>query len=88
MRLFIISLLLIFIGLISYQNVRFYMEWREVRLEHESLQEKLGAIREENKNMEENLNYFQNSENLEKEARAQLNYKKPGEKVIIVIPKE
>lgn len=88
MRLFIISLLLIFIGLISYQNVRFYMDWREVRLEYESLQGKLEALREENKSMEDNLNYFQNSENLEKEVRAQLNYKKPGEKVIIVIPKQ
>lgn len=88
MRLLIIFILLLFIGLVSYQNVRFYTEWRDVHIAHEVLQGKLQASREENKKIEEDLHYYQNPENLEKEARAQLNYKKPGEKVIVVVPKE
>lgn len=88
MRLAIIIVLFIFISLILYQNIRFFYEWRDVETQHASLQNQLEIIKKENTNIAEDLNYFQNPENLEKEVRAQLNYKKPREKVIIVVPKQ
>ncbi|MDP1689109.1 MAG: septum formation initiator family protein [bacterium] len=88
MRLAIIIVLTLIIGLISYQHIRFFYEWRDVEAEHATLQNQLQTIKKENENIAEDLNYFQNPENLEKEVRAQLNYKKQGEKVIIVVPKQ
>jgi len=88
MRIAIIGLLIIFIGLISYQNISFYQEWREVRAEHAALKAKLESVKDDNARVEDDIGYYQNEENIEKEIRAQLNYKKPGEKLIIVIPQE
>ena len=88
MRFVITFILVVFISLISYQNIRFYFEWREVRLSYKILEEKLQSVEEGNKKLAEDLNYFQNAANLEKEARAQLNYKRPGEKLIVVVPSE
>lgn len=88
MRLLIIAVLVIFIVLISYQNVRFYLEWHAARSEYKALQGRLQTIEEGNKALEEEILYYQNPENLAKEARAQLNYKKPGEKVIVIVPSE
>ena len=87
MRLAIIIILVVFICLTAYQDVRFYNEWRDVRLKYVSMQSKLQTLKKENAKIEEDLYYYQNPENLEKEIRAALNYKKPGEKVIVVVPK-
>lgn len=87
MRLAIIIFLTLFIILIAYQDVRFYYDWRAISLQHAALQNKLLTIKKENENIAADLNYYQDPANLEKEVRAELNYKKPGEKVIVVVPK-
>ncbi len=54
--------------------------------EAESLRNNLNQVQEENKNLNSELQYFQNPDNLVKELESQTNYKKPGEKVIIIVP--
>lgn len=47
--------------------------------------EKLGT---ENQNLTADLEYFADPLNLAKEFKSKFNYKKPGEKLIIVVPNE
>lgn len=46
------------------------------------------ALISENAKLEEEIKYLKDPENLAREAKAQLNYAKPGEKLIIVVPKK
>lgn len=46
------------------------------------------ALVKENVNLASDIEYLHNPKNLEKEARSVLNYAKPGEKLIIVVPKK
>ena len=46
------------------------------------------ALVKDNAKLNDKIQYFSDSRNLEKEARAKLNYKVPGEKLIIVAPKQ
>ncbi|MEK7612376.1 MAG: hypothetical protein AAB407_03480 [Patescibacteria group bacterium] len=49
-------------------------------------QETLSALTEENAKLKENLDYLGNLENLEKDIKALFHYKKPGERLIILVP--
>lgn len=52
-----------------------------------SLAAELRSIEEENRALQADISYYANPANLEKELRARFNYKLPGEKLIIVVPK-
>ena len=45
-------------------------------------------LEKENKKLQADLDYFADPLNLIKELKSKFNYKKPGEKLIIVVPKE
>lgn len=47
---------------------------------------RLTAAKLQEANLEEEAQYLSNPANLEKELRAQFNYKKPGETMIIIVP--
>lgn len=47
----------------------------------------LAAVEEENGKLTGDILYYADPANLEKELRARFNYKSPGEKLIIVVPK-
>jgi len=47
---------------------------------------KVEAFKKENSDLQADLQYFSIPENLVKELRSRFNYKKPGEKLIIVVP--
>ncbi len=60
---------------------------RETLVEEvKKLQETTDSLKKENSSLVEKIEYLKNPENLMKELRAQLNYKKQGENMIIVIP--
>ncbi len=88
MRLSIIIILLVFIVLIGIQDFKFYKEWRVVHDEYATMLSKLEILKKESEKIEMDLFYYQSSENIEKEARSMLNYKKPGEKVMVIVPNE
>ena len=50
------------------------------------IEKKLNSLSGENGRFQADLKYFAFPENLEKELRSRFNYKKPGEKLIIVVP--
>lgn len=54
--------------------------------EFEMLKAQMVSVEEENEMLEKDAEYYSHLENLEKEARARLNVKKPGERLIIITP--
>lgn len=75
--------LLLFMGRELYL---FYEKKSELSGELSTLDAEMDRLRSENRNLEADVSYYADSRNLEKEARAQLNYKAPDEKMIIVVP--
>jgi cell division protein FtsB len=61
-------------------------EREELKAELSGLSNRLETLNEENGFLMSEINYFSNPENLEKELRSKLNYKSPGEEMMIIIP--
>lgn len=53
----------------------------EVSAEHQKLID-------ENRNLEEDIEYYQNPENLLEEAKKNFNYREEGEKMFIIVPED
>jgi len=83
----IINILLILaIIFLGWQFFNLYA--RNISLERSSnaLNAEISLIAAENKDLSSDVNYFSNPENQEKELKSKTNYKKPDEKMIIIIP--
>jgi len=57
-----------------------------LRGEYNAMQEKLQQVQKENESLIQDKAYYQDPENMEKILREKFNYKKPGEKMIIITP--
>ncbi len=69
--------------------VQFYFIFKErnqLKREFHSLTEKSENLAKENEKIKSEIEYYSNPENLEKELRARFNYKKIGEKMMIIAP--
>jgi cell division protein FtsB len=58
----------------------------QIKEEIADLQSKYDALKKENEETEQDIRYYENPENRLKEARAQFNFKAPGENLLIVVP--
>ena len=85
-KIFIIVVLLLFIGLVGYEVVNFSHQRSEARQEFEVMKAKLDEAKKENTELSAQLEYYSHPENLEKELRARFNYKRADEKIIILVP--
>ena len=61
-------------------------ERKDLEVEEKILKADLSALLEENTEIQDNIDYFEDPENLLKEAKSQFNYRAPGEELIIVVP--
>ena len=84
-RIGIITLVALALGFMSWS---LYKEHRGFRASVSELRAKRAAVEDENRALRERVEYYKIPENLLKEARARFNFTKPGEKLLIVIPKE
>ncbi len=59
-----------------------------IELSHKfsSIKSSVEDLKQDNDRLEEDIDYFKDPKNLEKEARARFNYRAPNEKMIIVVP--
>lgn len=73
-------------AVLFWQIFQLYLENRQTEGKLSSLESKTGILNAENQNLQADLEYLANPQNLEKEIRERYNYKRPGEKVIIVVP--
>lgn len=84
-----VVLFIIIVILFSFVGSQVYFilkERNQLRAEVLGLNGKLNTLQSENKTLKEDISYFSNPLNLEKELKAKFNYKDPGEKMIIVVP--
>lgn len=80
----ILSGLIIFLGTQIYS---FIGREREAQRTFSEYQAKLDKTKLDNQKLQEELNYYSQEANLEKELRKRFNYKAPDEKLIIIVPR-
>jgi len=76
-------ILLVFIGI---RVVGFFGQERELSADLADVQTQLTKAQTTESNLQLEMQYLANPLNLEKELRAQFNYKKPGETMLIIVP--
>ena len=79
----VLALLLVVLGVQIYFSL---VGERQLVREYRTLQAKLLETQGENEKLNAELEYLKNPENLEKELRARFNYRREGEKMIIIVP--
>lgn len=86
MKLIIAVVLGLFVVGAAVELVFMFNDRRALQNELQVLDARLGALHDENAQLRAQIDYFSKPENLEKELRARLNYRKPDEKLIIIVP--
>ena len=81
----IVILALVLIG-ISTQVYFIFKERNQLKTELDGLNSRLALLIKENSDLNSDIEYFSYPENLEKELKAKFNYKRPGEKMMIITP--
>ena len=81
-------LFLLLFGVVGLQLVRLSKERAFLAEKARELSDEVAGMREENEKVKSDLAYFSNPKNLAKEIRSLLNYKKAGEEVYIIVPKQ
>jgi len=86
MKHFIMIILAIILIALLVQFYFIFKERNQLKREFYSLTEKSENLAKENEKIKSEIEYYSNPENLEKELRARFNYKKIGEKMMIIAP--
>lgn len=86
MKIGIIIISSIVLLAISVQIFLIVKERNKLRTDLDNSNSRLQALLKENADLQLDIEYFSHPENLEKELKSKFNYKKPDEKMIIVVP--
>ncbi len=86
MKRILTAILILAVVALLWQLFQLYMQNSGLKSSLGVIEDKLNNLTEENGKCQADLEYFASPENLEKELRSKFNYKKPGEKIIIVVP--
>ncbi len=86
MRLAIVFLLILILAGFSVELYLMVKERSQLVEKIGGLNNRLEALVKENINLRSEIEYFSHPENLEKELRSRFNYKKPDEKMLIIVP--
>lgn len=84
-----VSLYVAFVLILGYLLFQMYSldtERRALKAEMASVSNELELISADNEKLKEQIEYYADPHNLEKELRARFNYRLPNEKLIIVVP--
>ena len=84
MRKAIISILMVLLLALLTQIYFTFKERNQLKSKLQTLTAEAQILNKENSEIESEIEYFKQPENFEKELRSKLNYKKPGEKMIII----
>jgi len=80
-----VTLVLVLVLIGVFNRYREYRSDNEVR---SALEAQVLQLQDENSKIAEDVEYYSNTDNLEKELRARFNLKEPGEKLLIIVPEE
>ena len=87
-RAIIAGLMLLLLGFIGREVYIFFGRKTELNVQVADINSEMAKLYGENSKLEADIEYYKSEDNLEKEARAELNYKAPGERLIIVVPQK
>ncbi|MEK7114527.1 MAG: hypothetical protein AAB698_01400 [Patescibacteria group bacterium] len=79
----VLSIILIAVLIQAYFILK---ERDQLKIKMDDLNGRLAVLLKENSDIQSEIKYFSHQENLEKELKQRFNYKKPGEKMIIITP--
>ncbi|MEK7478934.1 MAG: septum formation initiator family protein [Patescibacteria group bacterium] len=82
-KVLIVALIMFLVGA---GLLNLWKEKKDLKKESEKLRAELSGLVEDNKKLEEEVKYFEDEENLLKEAKSQFNYRAPDEKLFIIVP--
>lgn len=88
MRIFAVVMLLGALVFTGRELYFFHGRKSALNAELENMNAEMKTLESENERLLGDISYYSDPLNLEKEARAQLNAKAPGETMIIVVPKQ
>ena len=86
MRFAMIIVLSIILIAVLIQAYFILKERDQLKIKMDDLNGRLAVLLKENSDIQSEIKYFSHQENLEKELKQRFNYKKPGEKMIIITP--
>ena len=86
-RRFLNLILLLALGVLGYQLVQLLRQYQDARKEYRDTAAQLGKIVTENDALQSDAEYYKNPENLAKELKSKSEYKRPGEELMIIVPK-
>ncbi|MEK7162743.1 MAG: hypothetical protein AAB696_00420 [Patescibacteria group bacterium] len=86
MRFVIITILSIILIAVSIQAYFILKERNQLKIKLDNLNDRLNILLKDNADIKSEIEYFSNPENMEKELKQRFNYKKPGEKMMIIVP--
>jgi cell division protein FtsL len=86
MKIFVAIILIAVLAAIGVQIFFIVKERNNLRADLGDSNSRLQALLKENADLQSDIEYFSHPENLEKELKSKFNYKKPDEKMIIVVP--
>ncbi len=88
MKLVLPTFLVVVVFLLGFQVFSFVKEKRQSSLKLDAAQKSLNQATINNEKLKAELEYLSNRANLEKELRSSFNLKKPGERMIILVPQK
>ena len=86
LRTFIIAVLVIFIFAVGFQLFLLFQKNSDLNAELSELKKKTDFFIKENSDLDSQINFLSRWENLEKELKSKFNYRKAGEKMMIIVP--
>ncbi|MDE2019439.1 MAG: septum formation initiator family protein [Patescibacteria group bacterium] len=86
MKILLAVILAVVFILLGTRVVSLYFQERQLNQTLSDAEAKLQKAQADEANLSAELQYLQNPSNLEKELRAQFNYKKPGETMVVIVP--
>ena len=88
MRFFLTLFLVVVLVFIGVQAYHLYSQQSELRTQQAGLEAQASALAIENRKFSGDIDYFKNDANITKELQSKFNYRKPDEKMIILVPAE
>lgn len=88
MKLGVLFILIILLAAVAAQVYLFAVKEKKVGADFSELEKNIKEASDKNSSFRAQLEYYLNPVNLEKELKARFNYKRSGEKVIIIVPRE
>jgi len=87
-KILVFSIVGVVLLLVWAEMISLFRESGALSKQSSALNTRLSSLKQENAQIERDIQYYQNPANLEKVLREKFNYKQPGEHMIIVVPSQ